>query len=188
MPCGKWDTGSNECHETLCSGVKSLAVKKMCGDVVSGTWALESTYTRDTTSPLSNCKFAAEKRSNKTMSVSTPSGLRVGCWEVVDYLNNLFLRLNSIGIYYETSYYRCYWKLLIHLLERLKVNFVIRYLVTTGFNVLLKHILSDGTFKIINVIHNHIVSPYSINIKTEVFSLISFPIKNESKGEITHQI
>ena len=41
MPCGKLDTESNGCHETLCSGVKSPAVKKISlGDVVSGTWAL----------------------------------------------------------------------------------------------------------------------------------------------------
>ena len=34
LPCGKWDTGSNECHET------PAAKKISCGDVVSGTRAL----------------------------------------------------------------------------------------------------------------------------------------------------
>ena len=58
VPCGKQDTGSNECQETFWLGVKSPAAKKiMCGDVVSGTYIHKNTqileYEESSDVPLS---------------------------------------------------------------------------------------------------------------------------------------
>ena len=48
MPCGKWDTGRNECHETFRSGVESPAAKKTtCGILIYNIYNIDINHIED---------------------------------------------------------------------------------------------------------------------------------------------